>query len=110
MTRYLGSDALIRSYDRRACRLDRVVEHRASGYVDTIDGIPVLIGGPAQHDLSGQPAQHGVQAGGLRGFDVRDTDYVALWARDSTPLPPGARDIPVAVTSRCPRIRRGRVG
>jgi hypothetical protein len=35
---------------------------------------------------------------GLRGFEVRDTNHVALWARAGTLADPHPYDIPIAVS------------
>ena len=51
--------------------------------------------------------RNGILAGGLRGFAVRDTQYVALWARDSTLSPRVARSIPIAVSVPVPESPPG---
>ena len=104
VTRYLGSTALIRS--PITGRADSTVSWSISpGYIDTVDSAPVLrniiLRSPAYRDSMWN--RSGVE--GLRGFEVKDTSYVALWAADSALSPRVPRSIPVAVTVPVPESR-----
>jgi hypothetical protein len=110
VTRYLGSNALIRA--GIPGRTDSTVSWSISpGYIDTVNSVGVLrniiLRSPAYRDSMWN--RSGVE--GLRGFEVRDTNYVALWAADSALSPRVPRSIPVAVTVPVPENRndRGRV-
>jgi hypothetical protein len=106
VTRYLGSTDLIRAVI--AGFADSTVSWSiTSGYVDTIDGTPVLHRADLHSTLYRDSLRNGVIANGLRGFAVRDTHNVALWARDSTLSPRVARGIPVAVSVPVPESPPG---
>ncbi len=106
VTRYLGSTDLILS--PIAGRSDSTAAWSiTSGYVDTIDGNPVLRRADLHSTVYQDSLRNNVIAGGLRGFAVRDTGFVALWARDSTLSPRVPRDIPVAVTVPVPESPAG---
>lgn len=110
VTRYLGSSDLIRS--PIAGRADSTVDwsarpsHRyypnapdSSVFVDK----PAILRSPMFQDSLGNPPN----TSGLRGFAVRDTSTVAIWARDSTLSPQVPRDIPVAVSVPVPEGSTG---
>lgn len=106
VTRYLGSVALIRAPITGFT--DSTVNWSiVSSYEDTLDGVPVT----RRVDLHSTIYQDSLRAGalgnGLRGFDVRDTGFVALWARDSSLSPRVPRDIPVAVSVPVPESPPG---
>lgn len=109
VTRYLGSTALIRA-PRSGFVDSTVVWSITAGYSDSLgpDNPAVLrniyLRSPAYADSmwhrSGPPA-------GLRGFEVRDTNNVALWAPDSALSPRVPRSIPIAVTVPVPESPPG---
>jgi hypothetical protein len=107
VTRYLGSTDLIRS--PIPGRQDSTVSWGiSSGYADTLpDGTPVLHRADLHSTLYQDSLRNGVITLGLRGFAVRDTGNVALWARDSTLSPRVARGIPVAVSVPVPENPSG---
>ena len=106
VTRYLGSFDMIRS--PIAGRTDSTVAWSiTNGYVDTLDGLPVTHRVDLHSTLYQDSLRNGVNANGLRGFDVRDTGFVALWARDSSLAPRVPRDIPVAVNVPVPESPPG---
>jgi hypothetical protein len=100
VTRYLGSTDLIRA--AQAGRSDSTVSWTITGgfVIDTLTGAiePVILRSTVYQDS----LRNGAIANGLRGFAVRDTANVALWARDSTLSPRVARGIPVAVSVAVP--------
>ncbi len=103
---YLGSTDLIRAVV--AGFADSTVTWSiTSGYVDTVGGNPVLHRTDLHSTLYQDSLRNGIQAGGVRGFAVRDTHNVALWARDSTLSPRVARGIPVAVSVPVPESPPG---
>ncbi len=97
-SRYLGSDALIRS--PISGQADSTVSWtiNASLDLDSVTSYPVILRSTL---LADSMRQTGIR-GGLRGFAVRDTAWVMLWARDSSLSPPVARDVPVAVSVPAP--------
>ena len=106
VTRYLGSTDMIRAVI--AGRSDSTVSWTiAAGYIDTLDGSPVLrniyLRSPAWQDSMWNRSNNA----GLRGFAVRDTHFVALWAPDSALSPRVPRSIPVAVSVPVPESPPG---
>jgi len=106
-TRYFGSRALI--FAGIAGRADSTVAWSIGpGYVDTLgDGSTVVHRSDLHSTVFDDSLREGAIVGGLRGFDVRDTGYVALWARDSSITPRVPRSIPVAVTVPVPESPPG---
>ena len=105
VTRYLGSDGLVNA--GLTGRADSTVswsigpsrtEYPNAPADSTPLNKPVILRSTMFQDS----LRNGAISAGLRGFAVRDTGYVALWARDSSLSPPVLRDIPVAVSVRVP--------
>jgi hypothetical protein len=97
VTRYLGSRDLIRA--AIPGRSDSTVSWSITpGYFDTLNLInyPVILRSTTLS--SPDSLGNGINANGLRGFDVLDTNNVVLWARDSTLSPRVLRGVPVAVS------------
>ncbi len=95
--RYLGSRDLIRS--PIPGRVDSSISWSiTAGFVDTVDNAPVTRPVILRSTVFQDTLRNGANNNGLRGFDVLDTSYVALWARDSSLSPRVPRSIPVAVT------------
>ena len=97
VTRYLGSRDLIRA--PIPGRIDSTVSWSITpGYFDTLNFInyPVILRSTTLS--SPDSLGNGINANGLRGFDVLDTNDVVLWARDSTLSPRVLRGVPVAVS------------
>jgi len=97
VTRYLGSRDLIRA--SIPGRSDSTVSWSITpGYFDTLNFInyPVILRSTTLD--SPDSLGNGINANGLRGFDVLDTNNVVLWARDSTLSPQVTRGVPVAVS------------
>jgi hypothetical protein len=105
VTRYLGSSALIVSPLIVAGRIDSTANWSISPSFTDDAGVtfPVDLHSTLYADSLGD----GVNASGLRGFAVRDTHFVALWARDSSLTPQVPRDIPVAVSVPVPESPPG---
>lgn len=99
VTRYFGSSALIRS--PIAGRSDSTITWSiTAGFVDTVGGVPVTrpIILRSTTLSSRDSLRNGANNNGLRGFEVRDTNFVALWARDSSLSPRVSRSIPIGVS------------
>jgi len=97
VTRYLGSRDLIRA--AIPGRSDSTVSWSIKpAYFDTLNFInyPVILRSTTL--VSPDSLGEGINANGLRGFDVLDTNNVVLWARDSTLSPQVKRGIPIAVS------------
>ncbi|MBI3540075.1 MAG: hypothetical protein HY076_07360 [Candidatus Eisenbacteria bacterium] len=99
VTRYLGSTDLILS--PITGRVDSTVAWNiTAGFVDSLDAnnpavlFNIYLRSPAYQDSLWNRSNQG----GLRGFEVLDTNYVALWAADSALSPRVPRSIPIAVT------------
>lgn len=95
VTNYLGSRGLIRA--PITGRSDSSAAWSIGpSFTDTLNNIVYRV------DLHSTIYQDSLREGsnlfGLRGFDVRDTGFVALWARDSSLSPRVTRSIPVAVS------------
>jgi hypothetical protein len=106
VTRYLGSTDLIRS--PIPTRADSTVSWSINtSFTDTIDGNPVDHRVDLHSTVFADSLRNNIIVTGLRGFAVRDTGFVALWARDSSLSPRVARGIPVAVTVPVPENPAG---
>jgi hypothetical protein len=103
-SRYFGSSDLIRS--PRSGRSDSTVSWSITpGYYDESTGITNFV--YLTSAMFDEVLQNGPNLNGLRGFAVRDTHFVALWARDSSLSPRVDRDIPVAVSVPVPESPPG---
>lgn len=103
-SRYLGSNGLILA--PQAGRADSTASWSVSGgFFDTTTFVvtPVIL----RSTMFADSLMQGGIRGGLRGFAVRDTNFVALWARDSSLSPRVDRDIPVAVSVPVPENAGG---
>ncbi|MGH2650265.1 MAG: hypothetical protein ACRDHK_03520 [Actinomycetota bacterium] len=92
-SRYFGSTDLIRS--------------PISGRTDSTVSWSIVPSVNLNSTVYDEIMRNGPNLGGLRGFAVRDTNFVALWARDSSLSPQVDRDIPVAVTVPAPEGSSG---
>jgi hypothetical protein len=108
VTRYLGSTGLILS--PIAGRTDSTVAWNATaGFSDSLDANNpavirnIYLRSPAYQDSMWNRSI----VEGLRGFEVRDTNNVALWAADSALSPRVPRSVPVAVTVAVPETPPG---
>ena len=96
--RYLGSSDLILAYRGDAFGDSSVAWSIAPGYTDTIPDPDITYRTDLHSTVYQDSLRNNINTNGLRGFAVRDTAVVALWARDSDLSPRVARDIPIAVT------------
>ncbi len=97
VTRYMGSSDFI--YAPLAGEADTSVSWSIKpGYTDTLVVPPVTYRSDLRSTVLDDSLRNNINTNGLRGFAVRDTNFVALWARDSTLSPLDTRDIPIAVT------------
>lgn len=97
VTRYLGSRDLIRA--SIPGRSDSTVSWSITpGYFDTLNFINYPVNLWTTTLVSPDSLGNAINANGLRGFDVLDTNNVVLWARDSTLSPRVKRGVPVAVS------------
>jgi hypothetical protein len=108
VTRYLGSTALINS--PISGRVDSTVAWSTQpGFVDSLDANNpavlrnIILRSPAYRDSMWYRSIDQ----GLRGFEVRDTNFVALWAADSALVPRVPRSIPIAVSVPVPESPPG---
>ena len=105
VSQYLGSDGLINA--GLAGRADSTVSwtigpSRVEYPNAPADSTPLNKPVVLRSTMFSDSLRNGAISAGLRGFAVRDTGYVALWARDSSLSPPVLRDIPIAVSVRVP--------
>jgi hypothetical protein len=84
VTRYMGSDGLINA--------------PITGRTDSTTDWNVNGGANLTSSIYDQPLIATVSNNGLRGFAVRDTHHVAVWARENELSPPVPRDIPIALS------------
>lgn len=102
VTRYLGSTGLIVS--PIPARADSTVSWSITpSFTDTDVTYPVDL----HSALYAERLGNNINANGLRGFAVRDTGLVALWAPDSSLSPRVPRSIPVAVSVPVPESPAG---